>query len=159
MEEFNQTTVWELLKIMQQKVRDNSVIIQKNVKSAELVKEKYDKSLKRDKIIERLYKKNYELTKENTQMLELHNYLFKFHKDFKHLLTKTPTTVDSDTLENYREDCMTRTIQGNLKIDQQHPYWNDADFMDELLVKCSEMELYELCSEITQIKNLHDIGN
>lgn len=153
MEEFSQTTVWDLLKIMQQKVKDNAEVIQKNVKSAELVKEKYDKSKKRDKIIESIYQQNFELTQENTNLLELHNYLYKFYKDFKYLLNKSYNIDPSEKKKKYRESCMIKSISGELEINWQHPFANDAEFMNDLMFRCKNMELYERCSEIKKVKS------
>jgi len=153
MEEYSNTSVWELLKIMQQKVKENAVTIQKNVKSAEHLKEKYDNSKKREKVVNAIYKQNFELTQENTNLLELHNYLYNFYKNYKHLLVKTYEVDKSMTKAEYRQLCMSKSISGELKLTSKHPFINDIDFLNELMEQCMNMELYERCSEIKYIEH------
>jgi hypothetical protein len=158
MEEFSNTTVWELLKVMQQKVKSNASLIQKNVNSVELLKNKYGHSKKREKIIDSIYKQNYELTQENTSLLQLHNLLYNFYKNFKDLLRKPIIQIDQKvetdeiSLEEFRKNCMDKTISGEMKIDKRHPYINDPDFLSDLMEHCQNMELYERCSEIKKAK-------
>lgn len=151
MEEYSETTVWELLKIMQKKVRDNATAIKNNVESAQQLEMNYDKSDKRDEKINSIYQTNHDLTKENTTLLELYNYLHKFHKNFKHLLN-TPRENTHLEDNNYREQCMQQTLSGEKSLSDQHPYINDESFMSDLLALSTERELYELCAEIKQVK-------
>ena len=160
MEEFSNTSVWELLKIMQQKVRANATIIQKNVGSLDLIKKKYGQSKKRDKIVNSIYKQNFELTNENTVLLDLHNSLCKFYKSHSNLLKSKNGVdqIDPDTKERswerYRKECMEKSISGEMKLNSYHPFMSDDNFMEELMVRCQSLELYERCLEIKQAKEL-----
>lgn len=154
MEEFSNTSVWELLKIMQHKVKENAEVIQKNVKSVEQLKEKYDPSKKRDKVVETIYKQNLELTQENSNLLELHNYLYKFYKNYKHLLVKSFEVDKKISKTEYRELCMSKYISGELKLTSKHPFMDDNTFLHELMERCMSLELYERCSEIKQLELL-----
>ena len=165
MEEFKETSVWELLKLMQRKVKNNAATILNNSKSIEIVKKNYSPSAKRNKIIDSIYKKNDELAIENSTLLGLHNSLFKFYNEFKGLLNVTPElkiemqSDSGESWEKYRESCMKKSISGDLKINYDHPFINDQDFFTELMTKCQSMEMYERCSEIKKIKSKNEIHN
>jgi hypothetical protein len=107
-----------------------------------------------------IYKKNYELTRENQTLLELHNSLIKFYKVFKGLLIESDVH-ERDSYEvsfkEYRKSCMEKSISGELKINSSHPFIGDLDFLDELMDRCSSMELFERCSEIKKVKS--EIGH
>jgi hypothetical protein len=159
MEDFKGNSISDLLKIVQLKVKDNNLAIQKNVRSVELVKKNYSPSEKRNKIIDSINRKNISLTKENIVLLELYNSIFKFYNDYKSLLERTTgekiysIEISKVNWEDYKETCMKRTIDGNLRIDLNHPFLNDKEFLSELMNRCTQMELYERCSEIKQIQN------
>jgi hypothetical protein len=158
MEEYSRLSVWELLSILQRKVRSNVNIIQKNLQSVDAIKKNYGDSKKRGKVVDAMYKQNNELAQENTKLLDLHNSLSKFHEKFQLYLQSelrnenSNKTVQEVDWKTYRKQCMERTITGDLKLNNVHPFIKDRQFLNELMSKCQDLELYERCSEIKRVK-------
>ncbi len=151
-------SVWELLSFLKSRVKQN--VEQINGYVAELRKCRKESS-QASEISLKINQVNQEisrLTTENNQFLSIFNDLLKIHNS---VLIKEENSEPKHEVEvkekiEYTEEfvseCIERTINGELPINEMHPLLGDKESLEVLFQKLMENELYEECAVIMQLK-------
>jgi hypothetical protein len=140
--------------VLKKRVQFNLEIIAKNeLRIKELLKEPVSEERAR-KLNDR-FDFNKKLLEENKDALKIQKSLIDFmekHKiemdDAFHLITNNEDTSLSTDVDLEKEDYFDLTINGALDFDKQHPYYHDEMFIQDLMQYFTEVENYEMCSQL-----------
>ena len=106
---------------------------------------------------------NRKLLQENTNSIklqkELNAYLEKYIQNSEIIVENNKTTKSTpqdDIVKNIsKEDYFDLTINNAIEFDNQHPYFRDEAFLNDLLNYFTETEEYEKCSLLINLKKEH----
>lgn len=151
MEELKKMTLWDLLLFLQNKVKHNATIISDNAKTINSIDNNLNATPELLEVIKQITKSNSVLSKENSNFLKIFNSLVNLHKDYKQELLAISEgisyTIDNEVAQAQNfEDCLTKTLSGDMILDSSHPFINNIDFLNILLKHWSVNEDYEKCS-------------
>ena len=141
----------QTIELLKDKVKANLHAIQKNQKQIRSYL-RMPVSDQRNAELEEKYALNKVLLAENNDFIHvqitLTNFLEKYtdNEIFEGIKEKVPCTCIGE------EDCFDRTIKGIMKFENGHPYFNDDKFYKKLLNYYQEIEDYEHCMNLVQIK-------
>lgn len=158
MDEFKRMTVWELLMFLQKKVKSNANTIRDNNDAINGVDSNIKITPELLQTIKKLTQRNASLTTENSKFLNLFNALVEFHKTYKQSLSGVFEDLKFDA-EEYNakkvqfEDYLEKTIEGEVELNNYHPYISDREFLNKLLDAWREEEEYEKCILVKDILN------
>jgi len=110
-------------------------------------------SNERSRKLEIKYQENKKLLKENNDSIKLQLQLSKFIETYKNELEETE---DSQMMTNQqeeeapltKEEIFNLTINKEIQFDENHPYFNDEEFFNDLMEYFTSVEDYEMCSFI-----------
>jgi hypothetical protein len=142
------------IEVLKKRVQFNLEIISKNEnRIKELLKEPV--SRERAKNLNEQFEFNKNLLDENRDALIIQKSLIDFmekHKvemdDTFHLITNNKDTSVSVDVDLEKEDYFDLTINGALDFDKKHPYYHDEIFIQDLIQHFTEVENYEMCSQL-----------
>lgn len=158
MEEFKRMNVWELLMFLQNRVRNNANEIKENNNAINGVDSSVSVTPELLQAIKKLTHKNASLTAENSKFLNLFNILIEFHKQYKQKLIGNLEDLRFEA-GNYKtnydtyEECLEKTLKGQMELNTYHPYINDKEFLRKLMDAWSKSEEFEKCAEVQEILN------
>lgn len=154
--------------ILKERVRHNLDLIHQNeCMIKEILKEPVSK-LRSDKLKYR-FDISKKMLKENNDAIklqrEINNYLENYHNDIiefvkkleDYQISESSNEIDNEILEVSKEDYFDLTVSGEIGFDSHHPYFNDEDFLNDLLSYFISVENYEMCSRLVDLdksKNL-----
>jgi hypothetical protein len=148
----------QTIEVLKDRVKDNLSIIHDNEREVRRILEE-PVSKNRSAKLEIKYNENKKLLKENNDSIQLQLQITKFLETYKNELESQdnrtePSQSDYNTEapQLTREECFDLTINGDLKFDHTHPYFDDDDFFEELLDYYKSTEDYEMCSFLVSIK-------
>ncbi len=157
MEDYRDISIEEIAQILRAKILANSTVIFENVKSIDQIKEEHQPSKARDQMLKTIFIRNRKLEEENFLLREMSRKLINFHNTSDLREESERRRINSNMAhqeelerKEYRRQYLEMTISGEIKIDENHPFVSDQDFMKELFDKCQARELYEYCDQIKQ---------
>lgn len=136
---------------LKKRVQFNLEIIGKNEKRIrELLQEPVSEA--RAKNLNRRFEYNNRLLEENKDAIQLQREIIQFME--KHHIETEGAFYPMQNNEDYisikesltREDYFELTANKTLDFDQEHPYYNDKEFLNELIAFFVKTEDYEMCS-------------
>lgn len=135
---------------LKSRVQSNLDIIHKNER---VVKKLLDEpvSNERSRKLEIKYQENKKLLKENNDAIKLQLQLSKFIDTYKNELEATEENQMEATQEEpeaplSKEEVFELTANKEIPFDENHPYYNDEDFFNDLMEHFTSVEDYEMCS-------------
>ncbi len=155
MDIFRKMTVWELLNFLKSRVKENVDQINKNISDLKECKKSSSDDEELQSQINNANSEISKLTAENNHYLSIFNELLKLHnnlfvsEEMSKKETKAPVHELSD---DYVEECIIKTISGEIPITEQHPLLSEADAYNSLMESLMENEMYEKCAELIQLK-------
>ena len=162
MEQLRQT-----IELLKKRVQHNLNVIHKNEKLVrEILKEPV--SLNRSERLDEKYDLNKKMLEENNDSIKIQlsviKFLDKYNKELEEYIENIEVEhhiqiekikqseskgKDSSEIEEIsKEDYFDLTIQKRVDFNEQHPYFNDEDFFNELMKYFSDTEDYEMCLKL-----------
>ena len=148
---------------LKSRVQKNLDIIHRNEK---IVKELLEEpvSNERSRKLEEKYQENKKLLTENNDSIKLQLQLTKFIDTYKNEFEETEekqfnkTEASKETEAPLtRDDIFELTVNKELQFDENHPYYEDEEFFNDLMEHFSSVEDYEMCGFLLDNKKkLHD---
>jgi hypothetical protein len=110
-------------------------------------------SNERSRKLEIKYQENKKLLKENNDSIKLQLQLSKFIETYKNELKETEdsqmvTNQQEEEAPLTKEEIFDLTINKEIQFDENHPYFNDEEFFNDLMEHFTSVEDYEMCSFI-----------
>jgi hypothetical protein len=149
MRELLQKTIDEL----KRRVKNNLAAINCNQK---IIKEllAQPNTKERAKEFEQYYDANKKLLQENNDFINIQltliNFLDKYQKTA--VLDENMSVVDIYSISDEAE-VLDLTIKGIVAFNEEHPRFNDGDFIDKMIEYYGQQEEYEKCSELLELKS------
>jgi len=157
------TQLKQTVEKLKSRVQNNLNVIHKNEK---IVKKLLEEPVSNERSwkLEEKYYENKKLLKENDESIRLQLQLTKFIDTYRNELEETEenqlnkTEVSKETQSPLtKEDIFNLTISKELQFNEDHPYFNDEEFFNELMDHFSNIEDYEMCSFLQKNKKkLHE---
>jgi len=156
-DEIKKMSAWELLKLLQNKTRNNTALIKENGNLIQSVL-KGETQLANGRFnVAEIQAKNSELIKENSEYLRLHNQLLNFMKgvcaeEEKTNAMELEVAVEKNNTKKEKGSIFTvdeyfdQTISGLIEYNKRHPYFNSEDFRNRLINYYTQIEAYEKCA-------------
>ena len=97
---------------------------------------------------------NKALFEENQELILLQNSITFFlvkSKTRNEVLKDYADDNPNDCIEISFEECLQQTIEGKLAFDENHPCFNNDEFIEKLLFHYEQLEQYEKCAEIVRM--------
>ncbi|HEY4785251.1 MAG TPA: hypothetical protein VIH57_04350 [Bacteroidales bacterium] len=147
----------QLIELMRKHVVKNLESIKSNERH---IREVLDRPLsaERTRELNECYQLSKDLLSENNDFINLQVTLVNFTNKYKKLLDEentvnvTAVTYAQKIRSLSREDCFKLTVESNIKFDQNHPYYEDPDFINELIAHFEQSENYEKCAQLMKLK-------
>jgi len=152
------TQLKQTVEQLKSRTQQNLNIFYKNEK---IIKELLElpESNDRSRKLEEKYNENKKLLKENDDSIKLQLQLTKFIDNYKNELeeaeeeqSNNPKASKEANASLTREDIFELTIKKEFQFDENHPYFNDEEFFNELMDHFSSIEDYEMCSFLQENK-------
>lgn len=142
---------------LKKRVQYNLDIIHKNERIVRKILEE-PVSEDRSERLEVKYQENKKLLKENNDSIQLQLQITKFIEAYKDIFETYPASEEthSDIADVEkpltREEHLGMTIAGEIPFDEDHPYYHDDDFFNQLLEYYTGIEDYETCSYLMKTR-------
>jgi hypothetical protein len=135
---------------LKSRVQKNLDIIHENERVVKKLLEE-PVSNERSRKLEIKYQENKKLLKENNDSIKLQLQISKFIDAYKNELEETAETQQETTQEVSekplsKEEIFDLTVNKDIPFDENHPYYSDEDFFNELMEHFTAVEDYEMCS-------------
>mgnify|MGYP006291238081 len=152
------------IEILKERVKHNLSIINNNEKEVRKILDE-PSSKSRSAQLEEKYSQNRRLLKENNDSIQLQLQLTKYieayreHWESDNFDDYAGSTFeynedDEDDMIMYsQEEYFELTINGEIKFDPSHPFFNDDQFFNDLLNYYKSIEDYETCGFLIDKKN------
>lgn len=148
---------------LKSRVQKNLDIIHKNERIVKKLLEE-PVSNERSSKLEEKYQENKKLLAENNDSIKLQLQLTKFIDAYKNELEKTEDEQFNEAeapeeaeVPLSREEIFELTINKEMQFDENHPYYEDEEFFNDLMEHFSSIEDYEMCGFLLDNKKkLHD---
>jgi len=144
--------IQKTITLLKLKVKSNLELINKNqVKIKEILKE--PNSSKRTTMFEEHYETNKTLLAQNNDFISIQLTLINFlekYKDSSILKDNTPI-IEFESLKNEKE-LFDLTVAGAITFDENHPQYNNESFFKRLLKHYQDIEAYEKCQALINLK-------
>ena len=153
------TQLRQTIEQLKSRTQNNLNIFYKNEKIIKKLLEE-PVSDERNRKLEEKYHENKKLLKENDDSIKLQLQLTKFIDNYRNefeeeteenQLNKTEPSKEKQSPLS-KEDIFNLTISKELQFDEDHPYFNDEEFFDELMDYFMDVEDYEMCSFLQENK-------
>lgn len=138
---------------LKKRIQFNLDIISKNEKHIQkLLNEPVSKE--RAKKLNERFEFNNRLLDENKDAIKLQKNIIDFMEKHKVEMDNTFYFITDSNEEDMLKESLTRddyfelTANKTLDFDQEHPYFFDQDFINELIAYFSEIEDYEMCAYV-----------
>jgi hypothetical protein len=139
--------------ILKQRVKNNLEVINSNQK---IIKELLGKknTTENSSEFERFYGSNKTMLQENNDYINIQLTLINFLEKYKGtaVLEETLPIVDIYSITDEHE-ILDLTLKGIVSFDENHPRFNDMDFIDRLIAHYKRTEEYEKCQELSDLKS------
>jgi len=139
--------------ILKQRVKNNLEVINSNQK---LIKELLGKknTSENSSEFERYYGTNKTMLQENNDYINIQLTLINFLEKYKGtaVIEETLPIVDIYSITDDHE-VLDLTLKGIVAFDENHPKFNDMDFIDRLIAHYKHTEEYEKCKELVDLKS------
>ena len=149
MRELLQKTIDQLKK----RVKNNLKVINSNQK---VIKDLLNQPNcpERSAEFEKYYAANKTLLQENNDYINIQLTLINFLEKYKStaVLNDTLPMVDIYSITDEAE-VLDLTLKGIVAFNEEHPRFNDCEFIDKLIVHYEKLEEYEKCSELMELKS------
>jgi len=150
------TQLREATEQLKKRVQGNLNIIHENEKVVRKILEE-PVSNSRSQKLEIKYEENKKLLKENNDSIKLQLQLTKFIDTYKNEIQETeePQVEEQQTNQTTeepltKEDIYHLTINKELEFDEQHPFYNDEEFFNDIMEHFTSVEDYEMCSNLME---------
>lgn len=154
MEGYKNMSVSDLLLFLQTKVRSNVEIIKKNQSEIDRIEKEGDKAQAR---LQNLISRNTYLSSENTSLFNLYNDLVKLYKQqeqafmLEGVIRAYKDVPVMDDPDEFYKKVLVKTIEGEITLDENHPYSDDSQFLDQLKEVWTEQEEFEKCKKVQSL--------
>jgi hypothetical protein len=138
--------------ILKSKVKTNLDLINENQdKIKDILKQ--SSTTQRSKDFEERYTVNKALLAENNDYINIQLTLINFLEKYKNtaVLEENQQIIDIYSITDEKE-ILELTIKGVLLFDEQHPKYNDEEFIDKMITYFESIEEYEKCQELIELK-------
>jgi len=104
------------------------------------------------------YKISKNLLAENNEFINMQVSIMNFINKYKNIIEiETPVKVaaQSSSVQNSnlsRDDYFRLTIEKDISFNNNHPYFRDKDFYNDLFSYFQQTENYEMCAELVKYK-------
>jgi hypothetical protein len=143
--------VIEVFKILQHLTLKNAMLIKSNI---DIMNSCNDKDNFKD--YKNLIKENNEITRINIGYIDLHNKLFSFIKSLENIQITDIDIInlltENDDLDFDKKEYFNLTITDAISFDEEHPFFNDDSFRQELIDYFTKHEKYEKCIKLKNKK-------
>ncbi len=135
---------------LKSRVQKNLDIIHQNERVVKKLLEE-PVSNERSRKLEVKYQENKKLLKENNDSIKLQLQLSKFIDTYKNELEETEESQMKPLQEETeaplsKEEIFDLTAKKEIPFDENHPYYNDEEFFNDLMEHFTAVEDYEMCS-------------
>jgi hypothetical protein len=141
----------ELLKLLQYFTLENA----KKIKSNLDLLNSYDYETKKREM-SNIFRKNNELTKISVGYIDLHNKIFSFINQLRDIIISDIDLInflaENEELKYNRDKYFKLTITDVISYNEEHPFFNDESFRQNLIEYYTKNENYEKCSELKNKK-------
>lgn len=149
------------VEVLKQRIRFNLDLIHKNEDKIKIIlKEPVSKD--RSRRLDEHFRINKKMIKENNEALKLQKEIMRYVETFHNDIVEFPQPTMSSTeinsfnagntrIEIKREDYLELTINKEIEFDSKHPYFNDPEFLNDLLEHYIDIEDYEMCAYLTEV--------
>ena len=160
----------EAIDALKLRIQANLSLIHNNEQKIREILDEPVTKIRSDKLKKR-FNYNKRLLLENTDSIklqkELNSYLENYLKNSEIIIKSNKTVKSSfqedgtkDEIRNInKEDYFDLTINGAIEFNNQHPYFKDETFLNDLLEYFTETEEYEKCSSLISLKKEHITQN
>ena len=150
------------IELLKERVKLNLTIIHDNERKVRTILEE-PLSKYRSERLEEKYNENKKLLKENNDSIQLQLQLTKFIEAYREELSADHNNhynynMESERMEDEspsisRDEYFDLTINGEIRFNKKHPYFEDDDFFNDLLEYYKSIEDYETCGFLLDMKN------
>jgi hypothetical protein len=120
-------------------------------------------SSERTKELDESYKFSKSLLSENNDFINLQVSVMNFINKYKNVFQEqqkeqqqaVKVIAQSEQKESFkisREDCFKLTVENAIAFNNDHPYFNDQTFYNDLFSYFEHIENYEMCAELLLMK-------
>ena len=144
--------IQKIIALLKLRVKNNLELINKNqVKIKEILKE--PDSSKRTTMFEEHYETNKSLLAENNDFIGVQLTLVNFLEKYKDSLVPKDNTpiIEIESVKNEKE-LFDLTVAGAITFDKKHPKYNNESFFKRLLKHYQDIEAYEKCQALINLK-------
>jgi hypothetical protein len=145
--------IQKTITLLKLRVKSNLELINKNqVKIKEILKE--PNSSKRTTLFEEHYETNKSLLAQNNDFISIQLTLINFLEKYKDslILKDNPPVIEIESINNEKE-LFDLTVAGAITFDKKHPQYNNEFFFKKLLKYYQDIEAYEKCQALINLKN------
>jgi hypothetical protein len=135
-------------------VRSNVEIIKKNQSEIDRIEKEGDKAQAK---LQNLISRNTYLSSENTSLFNLYNDLVKLYKQqeqafmLEGVIRAYKDVPVLDDPDEFYKKVLVKTIEGEITLDENHPYSDDSRFLDQLKEVWTEQEEFEKCKKVQSL--------
>ena len=161
----------QTLEILRRRVRYNLSIIHKNEKYVREILQEPVSSDRSERLDEK-FNTNKSMLEENNDSIKIQLSIIKFldkygirFDEFNEFIENNPeennsliieNLVSSETKELTWDDYFDLTILKGIDFDERHPYFENQEFFDELMIYFTDVEDYEMCSKLVASRKKDD---
>ena len=157
------TQLRQTIEKLKSRVQKNLNVFYENERIVKKLLEEPESEERNQKLEEKYYE-NKQLLKENDDSIKLQLQLTKFIDTYEKELEKTeeeqcynPEAAKETNDSLTKEEIFELTKTKDLQFEENHPYFDDEEFFDELMDYFSSIEDYEMCSALMDTrKKLHE---
>jgi hypothetical protein len=150
------TQLRQTIEKLKSRVQKNLNVFYENERIVKKLLEEPESEERNQKLEEKYYE-NKQLLKENDDSIKLQLQLTKFIDTYEKELEKTeeeqfynPEAAKETNESLTKEEIFELTKTKDLQFDENHPYFDDEEFFDELMDYFSSIEDYEMCSALME---------
>jgi hypothetical protein len=142
----------EMIELLKNQVKHNLEIINRN---EDVIRNITSHSGSEEQIaaFRQYYMENKNLLAENNDFTYLQLTLIKFLAKYKHLeLFNDPVSLDEVDPRQDPGYVFELTVAGKIPFSPGHPFFESADFFNQLIAHFEKTEQYEKCKELIEVK-------
>ena len=145
--------IQKTIDVLKLRVKNNLEKINKNQKQIKKLLAQPNSS-ERSMEFERYYGANKTLLQENNDYINIQLTLINFLEKYKGtaVLDETLPVVDIYSITD-EDEVLDLTLKGVIIFDENHPKFNDSDFIDKMIAHYETIEEYEKCQELFELKS------
>jgi len=147
----------QVIELMRNHVLNNLELIKTNESHIREVLN-WPQSTERTNELSDSYKYSKTLLSENNDFINLQVSIMNLLNKYKYIFdTEATVKVSAPNSAVYgqtlsRDDYFKLTIDNDLVFDDSHPYFDDSEFLGDLLLYFEQVENYEMCAELVKFK-------